>query len=50
MNPPDGCKFWPRSPVEHDERLRTKEPEFKELVPGHWVSNCPYCVSETGAG
>jgi oligopeptide transport system ATP-binding protein len=44
MSPPDGCKFWPRSPVEHDERLRQEEPPFEERRPGHWVSNCPYCV------
>ncbi len=49
MNPPDGCKFWPRSPVEHDERLRSEEPPFEELVPGHWVSHCPYCVGKTSA-
>ncbi len=50
MAPPDGCKFWPRSPVEHDERMRHEEPPFEEHVPGHWVSKCPFCVQETQAG
>ena len=49
MNPPDGCKFWPRSPVEHDERMKQVEPPFEELEPNHWVANCPYCVETADA-
>ncbi|WP_394729901.1 ABC transporter ATP-binding protein [Altererythrobacter sp. GH1-8] len=44
MRPPEGCKFWPRSPVEHDARMKQEEPPFEELTPGHWVSNCPFCT------
>lgn len=45
LNPPSGCNFWPRSPVEHDERMKTVEPVFTEITPGHFASNCPFCVS-----
>ena len=48
MNPPNGCNFWPRSPVEHDERMKTEAPPFVELHNGHWVANCPYCVETSG--
>lgn len=46
IDPPAGCNFWPRSPVEHDERMKTTTPEFAEVKAGHWVSNCPYCVEK----
>jgi oligopeptide transport system ATP-binding protein len=49
MNPPEGCRFWPRSPVEHDERMRKDEPRLEQIHPGHWVSNCPFCVANPGA-
>ncbi|GAA0278486.1 dipeptide ABC transporter ATP-binding protein [Alteraurantiacibacter aestuarii] len=45
LNPPSGCNFWPRSPVEHDERMKTEEPVLAEITPGHFASNCPFCVS-----
>ena len=44
MNPPTGCVFWPRSPVEHDERMKTVAPELTELAPDHWAADCPFCV------
>ncbi len=45
MSPPDGCRFWPRSPVDHDERMKAVDPPFEEVRPDRWVANCPYCVS-----
>ncbi|HXH53607.1 MAG TPA: oligopeptide/dipeptide ABC transporter ATP-binding protein [Sphingomicrobium sp.] len=48
LNPPSGCSFWPRSPVPHDERMKTVEPELAEIKPGHFAANCPFCL-ETAA-
>ncbi len=45
LNPPTGCVFWPRSPVEHDERMKTVAPELTELAPDHWAADCPFCVA-----
>jgi len=45
LNPPKGCSFWPRSPVPHDERMKQEEPELAEISPGHFVANCPFCLS-----
>ncbi len=44
LNPPSGCSFWPRSPVPHDEKMKTVEPELVEIDPGHFASNCPFCL------
>ncbi|MCL6250279.1 ATP-binding cassette domain-containing protein [Altererythrobacter sp. KTW20L] len=46
LNPPSGCVFWPRSPVEHDERLKTVPPGFAEVYPDHWAADCPFCVEK----
>ena len=46
LNPPEGCVFWPRSPVEHDERLKTVAPGFAEVYPDHWAADCPFCVEK----
>ena len=45
INPPAGCKFCTRCPYAQ-ERCRQEEPEFREVVPGHWVA-CHF-VSEGG--
>jgi len=37
LNPPKGCRFHPRCPVAIDI-CSQEEPEFKELVPGHFVA------------
>lgn len=37
LNPPKGCRFHPRCPVAMDICAQ-QEPEFKELVPEHWVA------------
>ncbi|WP_230281025.1 ABC transporter ATP-binding protein [Croceicoccus sp. Ery15] len=46
LNPPSGCNFWPRSPVPHDEHMKKHVPEFKEIVSGHFASNCPFCLEK----
>lgn len=36
---PAGCKFHPRCPLgAEDATCRTREPELKEVRPGHWVA------------
>ena len=47
LNPPSGCSFWPRSPIPHDERMKTVEPELAEIYPGHFARNCPFCLQAT---
>jgi oligopeptide/dipeptide ABC transporter ATP-binding protein len=44
LDPPSGCSFWPRSPVPHDERMKTVEPELVEIHPGHFAADCPFCL------
>jgi len=46
IDPPSGCNFWPRSPVEHDADMKENVPDFVEINPGHWVSNCRFCVEQ----
>jgi len=47
LNPLSGCSFWPRSPVPHDERMKTVEPELVEIDPGHFAANCPFCLERS---
>jgi oligopeptide transport system ATP-binding protein len=37
LNPPAGCRFHPRCPVAV-ERCRSEQPEWREVVPEHWVA------------
>lgn len=37
LNPPPGCRFHPRCPVAM-EHCSVEEPEFKEILPDHWVA------------
>jgi peptide/nickel transport system ATP-binding protein/oligopeptide transport system ATP-binding protein len=37
LNPPKGCRFHPRCPVAI-EICSQQEPQFKELLPDHWVA------------
>ncbi|HKY54854.1 MAG TPA: dipeptide ABC transporter ATP-binding protein [Anaerolineales bacterium] len=37
LNPPKGCRFHPRCPWAIDI-CSQEEPEFKELLPGHWAA------------
>ena len=44
IDPPDGCRFAPRSSLEHEPDLLENTPEFREVTPGHWVEACPVCA------
>ena len=46
LNPPSGCRFWPRSPIPHDDRMKVVEPELVEIHPGHLAQNCPFCLQD----
>jgi peptide/nickel transport system ATP-binding protein/oligopeptide transport system ATP-binding protein len=37
LNPPTGCRFHTRCPVAL-EHCNHQEPEYKEVLPGHWVA------------
>jgi len=37
LNPPKGCRFHPRCPVAMG-KCSHEEPQFKELLPEHWVA------------
>ncbi len=37
LNPPKGCRFHPRCPAAI-EKCSHEEPQFKELLPDHWVA------------
>jgi oligopeptide transport system ATP-binding protein len=47
LDPPRGCRFWPRSPVPHDERMKEVEPVLAEITPGHFAADCPFCLART---
>lgn len=39
INPPPGCRFYPRCPIGSEEEIcRTEEPPLKERTPGHAVA------------
>lgn len=46
IDPPDGCRFAPRSGIEHADQLLETKPPFVEVQSGHWVEACPACVPE----
>jgi oligopeptide transport system ATP-binding protein len=45
LDPPAGCRFWPRSPIAHDERMKRVEPVLAEIRPGHFAADCPFCLA-----
>jgi oligopeptide transport system ATP-binding protein len=47
VNPPPGCRFHTRCPLA-DTICREKEPEFREVVPGHWAA-CHFAESGLAA-
>jgi oligopeptide/dipeptide ABC transporter ATP-binding protein len=40
-----GCRFAPRSGIEHSEQQLEQRPPFTEVKPDHWVEACPICTS-----
>ena len=38
-----GCRFAPRSGLEHSKEQIEKRPRFIEINPEHWVEACPIC-------
>ena len=44
IDPPDGCRFAPRSGAEHAPALIETLSPFQEVSPGHWVEACPVCT------
>lgn len=40
-----GCRFAPRSGLEHSEEQFDLRPPFTEVNPGHWVEACPVCTT-----
>ena len=40
-----GCRFAPRSGIEHSKEQLEQRPPFNEIKPGHWVEACPVCTT-----
>ena len=40
-----GCRFAPRSGIEHSKEQLEQRPPFTEIKPGHWVEACPVCTT-----
>jgi len=38
LNPPSGCRFHPRCPIAQMDVCSVRDPEFREIRPGHWVA------------
>ncbi len=38
LNPPKGCRFHPRCPIADLSICSQQEPEFREVLPDHWVA------------
>ena len=46
IDPPDGCRFAPRSGIAHNKEHLENLPPFREISPGHWVEACPSCLRD----
>jgi len=44
IDPPDGCRFAPRSGITHNKEHLENLPPFQEIAPDHWVEACPACL------
>ena len=40
-----GCRFAPRSGLEHSDEQLVLRPPFTEVNAGHWVEACPVCTT-----
>ncbi len=46
IDPPDGCRFAPRSGIVHNKEHLENLPPFYEVSSGHWVEACPACLGD----
>ena len=46
IDPPEGCRFCPRSGLEYSDQVLKTKPPFLEVNRGHWVEACPACVPD----
>jgi len=46
IDPPDGCRFAPRSGISHNKEHLENLPPFQEIAPDHWVEACPACLGD----
>ena len=46
IDPPDGCRFAPRSGITHDKSHLENLPPFREISTGHWGEACPSCLRD----
>jgi peptide/nickel transport system ATP-binding protein len=46
IDPPDGCRFAPRSGIPHNKEHLVNLPPFREVSPDHWVEDCPACLNK----
>jgi peptide/nickel transport system ATP-binding protein len=46
IDPPDGCRFAPRSGIAHDKAHLENLPPFQEIAPDHWVEACLACLGD----
>ena len=38
-----GCRFAPRSGLDHSQEMLEERPPYLEISPSHWVEACPVC-------
>jgi len=38
-----GCRFAPRSELDHSQEMLEQRPPYLEISPSHWVEACPAC-------
>ena len=46
IDPPSGCAFARRSPIEVSEKVASQEGHYEEISPGHWVELHPATVAD----
>ena len=40
-----GCRFAPRSGLDHSQEMLEQRPPYLEISPSHWVEACPACFN-----
>ena len=49
IDPPEACRFGPRCPYAGSDGCTTREPQLREIRPGHWVRSEHPASERTGA-